>query len=98
MMTLALISLLAGMVLGQRFKVLILIPATALALVFATGTGIVRADTVWSIVLMATAAAASLQIGYLVGVAIRHVLVAGRASRLRAASLMDSASARRPAH
>ena len=93
MMTLAIISLLAGMVLGQRFKVLILVPATALALAFTVGVGIAQAEAVWSIVQMAAVTAAALQIGYLAGIGIRHGLVAARASRVRATSL--AASARR---
>jgi hypothetical protein len=97
MMTLSMVSLLVGMVLGQRFKVLVLLPAIALALVLALGGGIVRADSAWWIVLGSAAAAVSLQIGYLIGVGIRHVLVAAQASRSPATSLTGS-SARRPAH
>jgi hypothetical protein len=90
------ISLLVGMVLGQRFKVLVLLPAIAFALLLAIGGGIVRADSGWWIVLMAAAAATALQIGYFVGVGIRHVLVAVPGSKSPATSL--SSSARRPAH
>src|ERR1700686_889170 len=96
-MTLAMISLLVGMVLGQRFKVLVLMPTIAIALVLAIGVGVARADTVWSIVLMTATTATSFQIGYLVGLGFRHVLVAARASRSPASSLTGSASARRPA-
>jgi hypothetical protein len=91
-MTLAMISLVVGMVLGQRFKVLVLLPAIALALFMAIGGGIVRAESAWWIVLVAASAATSLQIGYLIGVGIRHVLLAGRASRSPVTSLT------RPAH
>jgi hypothetical protein len=93
MITLAMISLLVGMVLGQRFKVLVLLPAIALALVLTVGGGIVRSDSTWWIVLMAATAAATLQVGYVIGVGIRHVLVAAPASRTLANS-----SSRRPAH
>ncbi len=75
-MTAALISLLIGMMLGQRFKVLVLMPAIAIALVIAVGAGVARADPLWSIVLIAAATATSLQIGYLVGIGIRDVFVA----------------------
>jgi hypothetical protein len=92
MITLATVSLLVGMVLGQRFKVLVLLPAIGFALLLAIGGGIVRADSAWWIVLMAAAAATALQIGYIIGVGIRHVLVA----KSPAASL--GSSARRPAH
>jgi hypothetical protein len=98
MMTLAMISLLVGMVLGQRFKVLILVPAMALALVLAVGTGVASADTVWSIVLMAAATTAGLQIGYFVGVGIRYVMVATRADGSPVTSLTGSTSTRSPAH
>ena len=95
MMTLTMISLLVGMVLGQRFKVLVLVPTIAIPLIFALGAGIARADTFWQIVLMAVAAASSLQVGYLAGVVIRHVLVAARSSRSPATSLTGSAPVRR---
>ena len=72
MMTLATISLLVGMVLGQRFKVMVLLPTIAIALVLAIGAGLARVDTVCWIVVMAAATATSLQIGYLVGIGIRH--------------------------
>ena len=98
MMTLATVSLLVGMVLGQRFKVLVLMPTIAIALVLAVGAGVARADTVWWIVLMAATTAISLQIGYLIGIGIRHVLVAARGGRSPATSLTGSASTRRPAH
>jgi hypothetical protein len=98
MMTLAMVSLLVGMVLGQRFKVLVLMPTIAIALVFAIGAGMAHADTVWWIVLMAAAAATSLQIGYLIGIGIRYVLVAAQAGRSPVTSLTGSASTRRPAN
>jgi hypothetical protein len=92
-MTLAMISVLAGMVLGQRFKVLILVPAIVVALLVSVGFGITRGGTVWSISLMAAATAASVQIGYLVGIGIRHFLLVARASKSSAASLTGSAPA-----
>ena len=46
MMTLAIISLMVGMVLGQRFKVLVLMPTIAIALVLANGAGGARTDSV----------------------------------------------------
>jgi hypothetical protein len=77
------ISLLFGMALGQRFKVLVLVPAIALTLVLTIGTGIGHADALGAIVAMAVATIASLQVGYLSGTGIRHLVVAARASRLR---------------
>jgi lipid-binding SYLF domain-containing protein len=98
MMTLALISLLVGMVLGQRFRVLVLIPAFAIGLALTIGAGIVGADAAWSTALMAAVTTISLQIGYFAGIGIRRLTVAVRASRLRIASPAGSAPTRRPAH
>jgi len=98
MMTLAMVSLLVGMVLGQRFTVLVLMPTSLIALAFAIGAGVARADTAWWILLTAATAAASLQMGYFIGIAIRHGLVAARASRSPATSLTGSAPTRHPAH
>jgi hypothetical protein len=97
-MTFAMISLLVGMVLGQRFKVLVLLPTIAIAVLFAIGVGIAQADTAWWIFLTAAATATSLQIGYLAGCGIRYTLVVARASRSTATSVRGSAPARRPAH
>jgi hypothetical protein len=93
--TFALISLLLGMVLGQRFKVLALVPVIAVWLPVATGTGIVRYGEFGPTLLLAALAVAGLQIGYLAGVAIRFSLAAERTSGLRSASLHNSAPARR---
>jgi membrane protein DedA with SNARE-associated domain len=76
MMMLSMVSLLVGVVLGQRFKVIVLIPATAIVLVLAVATGVTPAQTAWSIILMVAAAATSMQIGYLIGIGVRHVLAA----------------------
>ncbi len=75
MLTLSIVSLLVGAGLGQIYRVLVLIPATAILLVVAIGTGVAQAQTAWSIVLMVAAATACIQIGYLVGVAVHHVVV-----------------------
>ena len=96
MMILLMVSLLVGAVLGQRFKVLVLIPATAIVLVLAVATGVTQAQTVWSIILMAAAAATSMQIGYLIGIGIRHVLGAVWSSRSSPLT-SPTTSARQPA-
>jgi hypothetical protein len=98
MMMFAMVSLLVGMVLGQRFSVLILVPGIGLALVVTIVAGIARADAAWPIILTSAAVITSLQIGYLAGIAIRHLLVAGRARRSHANPLNASMPARRPAH
>ena len=72
MITLSMISLLVGAALGQRFKVLVLMPAIAMVLVLVVASGVWLAQTAWVIVLMAATAATCLQIGYFVGIAIHH--------------------------
>jgi predicted Na+-dependent transporter len=83
-MAVALISLLIGMVLGQRFKVLALVPAMAVVVLIAVGAGVARGAGVWPTILMVVVAMATVQIGYLAGIAIRSLLAAGRASKLHA--------------
>jgi hypothetical protein len=84
MMTLAMVSLLVGIVLGQRFNVLVLVPTIAIALVLAIA--VAGADVSWWLVLRAAAAATSLQIGYFIGIGIRNVVPAARESRSPAIS------------
>ena len=71
MLLLAMISLLVGAVLAQRFKIMILIPATGIMLVAAVGAGVAQAHTVWWTILMIAAAGASMQVGYIIGLGIR---------------------------
>jgi hypothetical protein len=70
----ATISVLAGIVLGQRYKILILFPAVALAIVFPMIVGIARADHFWSIILTAVISGTAVQVGYLAGIMIRAVV------------------------
>jgi hypothetical protein len=94
MLTLSIVSLLVGAGLGQYYRVLVLIPATAVLLVVAIGTGVAQAQTAWSIILMAVAAATCIQIGYLVGVAVHHVLAASWSSETSPLTSPTSTSAR----
>jgi len=68
---LAIISVLAGIALGLRFKVLILVPAVILAMIFAIIIGVARADTFWSIVLAMAILGAAVQFGYMAGIMLR---------------------------
>jgi hypothetical protein len=77
-MTFSIISLLAGAVLGQRFKVLVLLPAIAFVLLMAIGLGIANAQGLWATTLLSTIAIVSLQIGYLAGIGLRSVLAPSR--------------------
>ena len=96
MILLAAISLLVGAVLAQRFKITVLVPATAFMLVAAVGTGFVQAHTAWWTILIAAAEVASLQVGYFIGLGIRCVLEAPLSETPR--SFRPSASsARHPA-
>ncbi len=71
MLTLSVVSLLAGAGLGLYCRILVLIPATAILLAVAIGTGVTPVPhTAWSIVLMVAAATTCIQIGYLAGVAV----------------------------
>lgn len=85
--------LLVGAVLAQRFKIMILMPATAIMLAPMVGIGIAQDYTAWSIILTIAAAGASLQVGYLVGLAMRHVL---EAPREEAEALRSGTSVRGP--
>jgi membrane protein DedA with SNARE-associated domain len=94
MMTLLITTLLAGMVLGQRFKVLILLPGITVVVIAAVAMGIARAEHLRLIALMAVGAAAALQVGYLLGTAIRAFLVAARAARIYRSPVAAPAPAR----
>jgi hypothetical protein len=94
----ALISLLIGIVLAQRFRVLILAPAFLLTLALAVGTGLARTDAAWSIGSTALVIIVGLQIGYLLGSGLRNVLVYIRAGRPGSTSFTSSLPPHRPAH
>jgi hypothetical protein len=76
MIPFSMISFLIGATLAQRFKVMVLMPATAIVLVVAVGIEATPERTVWSIVMIAIIIATCQQIGYLFGIVIRHVLLA----------------------
>ena len=75
-MLLLVVSFLVGAMLGQGFKVFVLVPSFALALVLAIGTGLAYVDTVLSTVLMAATVATGMQLGYLFGTGIHFILAA----------------------
>jgi hypothetical protein len=97
MVAVSMISLLAGAIAGHRFNVFALVPTTAIALVLTFGIGVAQGDTAWSIVLMATAAAVSVQVGYLVGMCISSVLPTALAGRSPINSRTGQTSARHSA-
>jgi hypothetical protein len=66
---LAIVTVLAGIALGLRFKVLIPVPAVAFATAFTMIVGIARADQIGSIVWIIVIVGTAIQLGYLVGIA-----------------------------
>jgi hypothetical protein len=74
MISISMFSFLFGTVLGQRFKVLVLVPAMALVLVLSGAAGITHPHAAWEIIETAATAAICLQCGYFAGIAIRHCL------------------------
>ena len=76
MIWLATISVLAGAVLAQRFKVVVLLPATAMVLAGVAGTAVVQVHTAWWSVAMAAAGISGMQLGYFIGLWLRFVLEA----------------------
>ena len=76
MITASMISFLFGAVLGQRFNVLVLVPAVAIVLVLSVGAGFAHPQAAWWIVRIAGAGAICLQCGYFAGIVTRHLLAA----------------------
>jgi hypothetical protein len=68
---LATICVVAGIALGLRYRVVILVPAVTLAIIFAMIVGIARADHFWSIISATAMLAMAVQLGYLAGIATR---------------------------
>jgi len=83
MMTLLILSVLAGILLGMRLNVLVLIPAIGFAFIAIAGTGATRGDPLESIVFTMILAAVCLQAGYLGGSATGFFMPAARASHPR---------------
>jgi hypothetical protein len=73
-MTLAMITFLAGGLLGMRFKCLVLAPGLALVIAAIFAGGIVHHEDAGSIALAITIASIGLQAGYLGGLFVSDVL------------------------
>ncbi len=78
---LAIISVVVGVVLGLRYKVLILVPAVMFAMLLAIIVGVARADSFWSIVLTTAVLGTAIQLGYLAGAVIRAAIASIRSGR-----------------
>jgi hypothetical protein len=81
MWVLSLISLFAGIALGTRFKVLVLVPGSLLTLAAALTGGTAASHTLSATALNAVLALTSLQFGYFLGAIVRSALAAARARR-----------------
>ncbi len=79
MLLLAIVGTLLGAVLAQRFKIMILIPAATPLMGVAITAGLVQGDPAWYILLKVASGCMSIQIGYFVGLGIRHLLEAAPA-------------------
>jgi hypothetical protein len=90
------ISLLFGMLLGRCFKALVLVPAILVTLLAALATFLARGEPSWTAALTVIMSLASLQVGYLIGLAVRHWSAMFSGSRTH--PFLLSASARRRAH
>jgi hypothetical protein len=78
MIILAMTAIIIGALLGQRFKVFILVPAIAIGSAATFGIGMAHNNSLWSIVLTMVLAMSALQMGYLGGVIIRFVSAGAR--------------------
>jgi hypothetical protein len=73
-LALTIISVLVGIALGLRYKVLILVPAVTVAMLFAIIIGIAHADRFWSIILAMVIFGTAVQFGYLAGIVMRAAI------------------------
>jgi len=74
MIAASIISFLCGAVLGQRFNVLVLVPAIAIVFTLSVIAGFAHPQGAWWIIRMAASGAICLQCGYFFGIVIRHFL------------------------
>jgi hypothetical protein len=81
MLVIILITLLAGMVLGPRFKVMVLLPASGVFLLTVVFEHVAFGR--WQTPSVAAAGLSSLQMGYMASYGIRRIIIATRLSRRR---------------
>ena len=82
MLVSSILVLLVGILIGLRFKVVILAPASLGVLLCVIGAGVVRADMPLSIGFSAAVAIVCLQVGYLAGIVIPPVGIGSAGSTL----------------
>jgi hypothetical protein len=71
---LAIISASVGIALGLRYKIVILIRAVVLVIMFATVVGIAHGHPYWSIILALAISGTAIQLGYLAGIVLRAAI------------------------
>jgi hypothetical protein len=71
---LAIVSMLAGIALGLRYKVFILVPAVSFTIMFAVMSGIAHGDRLWSILFAMAILGTTVQFGYVAGIMIRAAM------------------------
>jgi hypothetical protein len=76
------IHVLAGAALGLRFRVMILVPALTLTMLFAAIVGVARGDQFWSMAVAMILLGTAIQIGYLARILIRARIAPVRAQRM----------------
>jgi hypothetical protein len=91
MVTIVLISLVCGALLGTRFTVTVLLPAFSMVVVMVGCIGLLKHIAAEQIVLQMIAALISLQLGYLVGLGGRYLIGRIRARRTLSDDLARSA-------
>jgi hypothetical protein len=64
MLTLTIVTILCGAMLGLRYKIFILLPAATFMLVFVIGVGVARGAGIWGIALDMMVATTAMQLGY----------------------------------
>jgi hypothetical protein len=78
MFTLAIVCSLVGAVLGLRFRIMILWPATVIGLIAITSFDVARGAPLAALGLEAAIAITAIQVGYLCGAALRLAFAANR--------------------
>jgi hypothetical protein len=82
MLPLAVLSFMMGIVLGMRYKVFVLLPASFCLLPIALFVGLYGYRTPGLVILTGAATLASLQIGYLASIAVHYLLAESRVGAL----------------
>ena len=87
MITLAMMALLFGALLGLRFRVFILVPAVVMSSATILGVGIADGDSIWHTLLAAVLSITALQVGYLSGAVLYSSIAKARARKNSAATI-----------